>query len=219
MNKSIATFMLTAAASFSLAVFASGCNGGSSTQVSTVGTNPTPLPIYTPPTGGGGSPCGGGCTNGVCPEYCVVSGPILHDPTGPSTGSTADSNSEGLTRDTDLQQSQLQQASIATRAVNIQNEFGMSVQSASQLAVLADHVQQMTANSQELTTDDRNAITESALSIANISMDEVNDAFTKSMQGDNTATEALLQKAAVNLGMQSSASVRTQLLPALGVEL
>jgi hypothetical protein len=130
-----------------------------------------------------------------------------------------DSVSEGDSRDTDLEQAQLQNISVADRAVNLQTQFGMSVESAQQLAVLADHVQQLTANSQALTDEDRDAVTQSALSIAKISQADVTAAMSKSLQGDNSATEALLQKAAVNLGMQSSDSVRSQLLPALGVSL
>jgi hypothetical protein len=221
MNKSIATFIVAAAASFSLAVFASGCNGGSSQNVSQMGTNPQPAPTLTPipgppvrilpvptPTF---TACG--CQGNVCAE-CVLGPPITEN-----TNNTADSTNENVTRDTDLQQSQLQQATIATRVTNLTNQFGMSYSAATQLAQLADQVQQMTANSQELTTDDRNAITATALNIANITTDEVSDAFTKSMQGDQTATEALLQRAAIQLGMKSSADVRTQLLPALGVQL
>jgi phage-related minor tail protein len=95
----------------------------------------------------------------------------------------------------------------------------MSVEAATQLAVLGDKVQMMTTQGQDLSDEDRAAVTQSALSIAGITSDDVNQALQHAVAGDNTATDALIEKAAQNLGMPSSESLRNQLLPALGVQL
>jgi hypothetical protein len=77
----------------------------------------------------------------------------------------------------------------------------------------------MTSQGQELSNEDRDAITQSALSIAGITSDEVNQAMSQSISGDNSATDALVTKAAQNLGMPSADNLRGQLLQALGVQL
>jgi len=47
----------------------------------------------------------------------------------------------------------------------------------------------------------------------------VNDALAKMVQdGDQQAIDDLMNKAASNLGMSSSAGLRDQLLPALGIQ-
>jgi hypothetical protein len=190
-----------------IAILGAGCNGGLSTRLVVV-TNPPP-PIVVCPAWG----CGG-------PPVVIIGFGASGGSSGGSTGSSGSSGDsiETGTRDTDLQQADLQSATLATRAQTLSAQFQMSLSAATQLAVLGDKVQMMTSQGQALSDEDRDAITQSALSIAGVSSDEVNQAFQQSATGDNSATDALLEKAAQNLGMSSSDSLRNQLLPALGVQ-
>jgi hypothetical protein len=123
------------------------------------------------------------------------------------------------TKDVDLQRADVQQATRNAHAQVLVNKFGMSVQSASQIVELVDRVQTMSSAGQGFTSTDIQSISQSVLSIAGLSPDEVNGAIAKSLQGDDSSTDALLNKAAQNLGMPSSAVLRNQLLPALGISL
>lgn len=119
--------------------------------------------------------------------------------------------------DTDLQIAQVQQADFEARAEQIANRFQMELNSARQLTQLADKVEEMTRKS-GLSSDDREAITESALGVAGISTDEVNQAIGKMLdEGNQKPIDALMNKAARNLGMPSSVGIREELLPALGI--
>ena len=230
-NSKLKIAQLAVMAAF-LAILGAGCNGGSTSQLVVV-TNPTPTPTATatigpihvcPAWGCGPTPIhtfspipiasfGPNPTPTICPAWgCDGPEPIY--PIGVVTDST-----DSDTRDTDLQQANLQSATLASRAQAIANQFQMSVSAATQLAVLGDKVQAMTAQGQDLTDEDRDAITQSALNIAGLTSDEVNDAFQKSVAGDNSAADALVEKAAQNLGMPSSDNLRGQLLQALGVQL
>ena len=72
---------------------------------------------------------------------------------------------------------------------------------------------------EHLTDDDRTAIADAALSVAGISNDDVTSAYANFVKGDKTAVDGLLTQAAVNLGMPSSAGLRDQILPSLGINL
>lgn len=125
---------------------------------------------------------------------------------------------DATTRDTDLQQADLQQADVATRAQSVATQFNMNYTAAVQLTQLSDKVQAMT-KAGSMTSEDREAITESALSVAGIGTEDVNNAIAATLKGDTTAMNALMDKAATNLGMPSSAGLRDQILPALGINL
>lgn len=169
---------------------------------------PTPTPTICPAESFGSS---GGCGGGP------IGGPV--GPVPYSGGeSTASSFGGGGTKDVDLQRQQLQQGDADARAQALADGFQMSFASAVQLVRLGDAVQQMTATG-AMTDADRAAVTQSALSIAGISQDQVDRAVADAQQGDRASSEALLTQAAQNLGMPSSAALRDQLLPALGVNL
>ena len=175
----------------------SGCHSNYSTTGTTPNPTPTVTPLPTPwPT--------------VCPAWGCGPAPI-------HTVIVSDS-SPGETKDTDLQQAEVEQDTIESRAGSIAEQFQMNYQSAVQLAALADHVQQLTSTN-SLTADDREAIAGAALGIAGITSDEVNTATVKSLKGDQTGVDDLVTKAALNLGMPSSANLRDKLLPSLGVDL
>jgi hypothetical protein len=123
----------------------------------------------------------------------------------------------GDTKDVDLQKAKIQEQGLAARAEIIANQFQMSVESATQLTQLSQKVQKM-ALSGHMTAKDREAITKSALAIAGLTTDEVNEALKGALEGDKRATEDLLEKAARNLGMDSSTDLRDKLLPSLGIK-
>ena len=130
----------------------------------------------------------------------------------------ADSAS-GDTKDVDLQRSDFQQSSITNRAQSFANQFQMDFGKALQLIQLADKVHALTLRG-ELTTQERQTIIDGTLATTGIKSDEVNGAIAGMIQnGDQTAMNLLMDKAAKNLGMPSSAGLRDQLLPALGIHL
>jgi hypothetical protein len=83
-------------------------------------------------------------------------------------------------------------------------------------AVLADRVQALNAQG-AVSADDEQGVIQAAMGIAGLSQDEINSAITQSLQGNESATNSLMEKAAQNLGMSSTATLRDQLLPALGI--
>jgi len=103
------------------------------------------------------------------------------------------------------------------RASAIADKFGMDFGSAHQLAVLADRVQTLNAQG-AVSSDDEQGVIQAAMGIAGLSQDEINSAITQSLQGNESATNSLMEKAAQNLGMSSTAVLRDQLLPALGIQ-
>ena len=92
----------------------------------------------------------------------------------------------------------------------------MSFDSARQLAQLADQFSTLSSNGQ-ITEEQREQITHAALSVAGLTTDDVNAAISDALQGNANAIDDLMNKAATNLGMQSSAGLRDQLLPSLGI--
>ncbi len=171
----------------------------------------------------GGSTGTYGSTGGSTGTYGSTGGSTgTYGSTGGSTGTYGSTGSSGYsitgsTRDTDLQQADLQKDDVAMRAQSVATQFQMNYDAAVQLTQLADKVQAMTANG-SMSSEDREAITESALSVAGISSDDMNSAIaTMIKDGNSDAVNALMDKAATNLGMPSSAALRNQILPALGI--
>jgi hypothetical protein len=236
-------------AAASLAAAFSSCNSSSSSSTPVAGAQTpctnisnctTSATGYTFPDGQGGTvACG---TSGFCSDstfsgsynsgYAVGnSNPTAYNSgynsgysSGYAAGDTAGYDAQPTdsvaigSKDTDLQKEKVQQAGVEQRAQFIANSFQMSVGAATQLTQLSDRVKQMAVAGQ-MTDADRAAVTKSALDIAGVSTDQVNDAITRMNSGDESAASALMQKAAVNLGMPSSAALRDKLLPALGVSM
>lgn len=148
-----------------------------------------------------------------------------YDSSGGSSGGYSDGSSGGTptnstfagTKDVDLQKAGIQQASLNARGQFVANQFAMSVSSATQVVQLLDKVRAMTGSSQ-MTDADRAAVTQSALGIANVSADQVNDAIAHAAAGDSTAADSLMTQAAQNLGMPSADVLRNKLLPALRIQ-
>ena len=126
----------------------------------------------------------------------------------------------GDTKDVDLQRADLQSDSLDQRSQSFASSYSMSIDSARQLVQIADRMQQLT-NQGQMTDDDRDAITHAALGVAGISTEEMNATIQKVIEnnGDQSALDDLMNKAATHLGMSSSAGLRDQLLPALGINL
>ena len=123
------------------------------------------------------------------------------------------------THDTDLQRAEAQEQNLADRAQGISDQYQMDYSKAMELTKLADKVQAMTVQNQ-MTADDREAVVNSAMAVAGITDDEVNAAITSVAQdGNQKAINALMEKAAKNLGMSSASGLRDQLLPSLGIQL
>jgi len=98
-------------------------------------------------------------------------------------------------------------------------QFGMTFESARQLAQLADKMSALSASG-AVSEEARDDIAQAALAVGGISTDDVNSAIASMVKnGDQTAVQALMDKAAANLGMTSSAGLRDQLLPSLGINL
>lgn len=177
--------------------------------------------------GGGGS---GGADVEVYVDLGVFSDPGYTDPgytdpgytdPGSSGSSGCDASGcnslSGRTRDVDLQRANYEQQALNARAQVVADKFQMNFDSAIQLTQLSDKIQVMKKQGQ-MTTADRDALTQSAFGIAGVTPDEVNNALSQSIAGDDRATDELLDKAATNLGMPSGAALRDQLLPAMGVK-
>jgi hypothetical protein len=123
------------------------------------------------------------------------------------------------TRDTDLQQADLQQADVATRASAMASNLQMSVESATQLVTIADKMQKLSALG-SMTPADRDALTEASLNVAGITTGDVNQAIAATVQSGKTdQIDALMVKAANNLGMPSTDNLRTKLLPVFGINI
>ena len=135
-----------------------------------------------------------------------------------NANSVSDSLS-GSTKDTDLQQAELQQQDSSARAQAMANEFQMSYDSAVKLTQLSDSIQAATVQG-NMTAEDREAFVNSAMKIGGITADEVRNAITqKVVNNDSSQVQALADKIAANLGMPSSAGVTEKLLPAYGLNL
>ena len=137
---------------------------------------------------------------------------------GSASNSFANNIGDG-TKDVELQKSDLDSANVEAQVQTIANQYQMKADAARQLVTLANQFQAATAQG-SMTAEDREAIVNGAMAVAGISADEVNAAVTKKAQNnDDSGIADLMNKAATNLGMPSSAGLRDQLLPALGIQI
>lgn len=136
-----------------------------------------------------------------------------------SSGDPLNSTHSGVqTKDTDLQHANVQQAALESAAQHVAAQFQMSVVAARQLVTVADRMNQLVAQGQgQITAADRMSVVSSVLSVGGVSTDDVNTALANSLKGDMTTANALVEKAATNLGMPDSQTLRNKLLPAYGI--
>jgi len=122
------------------------------------------------------------------------------------------------TKDVDLMRAEVQNADLTSRAQVVAEKFQMNIEAATQLTMLSDKIQQLTAGgTTQLTQEDGQEISREAFAIAGLNANDVNLAITKSLAGDDGAEEDLLNMAATGLGMQAQ-MLKSQLLPALGIQ-
>jgi hypothetical protein len=168
-----------------------------------------------------GGPVSGGTTSGGTTSGGTTSGGYSSGGTssgGYSSGGTT-SSGDGIDQDTtdvNLQRGMAENAELDSRAQVMATQFQMDFEGARQLTQLADKMQ-ILEQSGEMSDDDRAALARSALAVAGVEEDEVNDAAAKAAQGDISAVNTVMTKAATNLGMPSTAMLRDQILPSLGI--
>jgi len=160
--------------------------------------------------------CGPVAADGSCPPTIWACQGA--NTTDPECDPTPVDSIGGTTKDVDLQRAQLADADLDQRAQILVNQYQMNLGSARQLAQLSNQMNHLIALGQ-LTSDDQMALAKSALGVAGISMDQVNEAVSKLQNGDSSGVDELITKGASNLGLPSEAMLRDQILPSLGISL
>jgi hypothetical protein len=151
-------------------------------------------------------------------------------PTGQNDASGAaiytDTYGEGMlfsqgsqTRDTDLQQANLQRAGLVQRAAMVSANFQMDFGKAVQLTTLADKLNAIQSAGQSLSDGDRSAVLQTLNGIAGTTQEQLSKAVIQSLQGNSQPAQELVETISKNLGMPSSASLKNQILPQLGLDL
>jgi hypothetical protein len=218
-----------------------GIGGSAGSSIGSIGSSggsggTDPLPPVQPPivvcsncsSGSDGSitppvqppgPSGNGFVQGSINILLPAGNDALGNPLFADPGNNLYSdNSESC--DTDLQQADLQNSQIEQNAQSLVTRFQMNMDSARQLSVLADKMNQMSANGRALTDEDRASLSDAAFAVAGVSGDDVNAAAAKMIQtGDRSSVDELMAKAATNLGMSSATGLKDQILPSLGINI
>lgn len=122
----------------------------------------------------------------------------------------------GKSKDTDLQKAKALQKNLSKRAEGLAQNFGLSLDKAKEVVQLTDQVRLM-ASAGKLTTADKMSITESALKIAGLTASDVDHALSQIKKGNMKPAGDLMEKAAQNLGMESTADLTDKLLPNIGL--
>jgi hypothetical protein len=136
------------------------------------------------------------------------------------TGQIVNSAGSGGTKDVNLQQAKVQQQAMQSRAQSLVSQFGMSFDKAVQVTALSDRMQQLQQSNGQMSADDQAQLLDAAYAVVGVNADAVRTAAANIMQNhDQSAANALVEQAAKNLGMPSSAALREQILPSLGIVL
>jgi hypothetical protein len=123
------------------------------------------------------------------------------------------------TRDTDLQQANLQLANFTKRAAAVSANFQMDFSKAVQLTTLSDKLTALQGAGQAISSDDRSAIMQSLSGIVGVTSDQLTTAMVENMKGNTQPTQDLVDAISKNLGMPNSATLKDQILPQLGLDL
>jgi hypothetical protein len=108
---------------------------------------------------------------------------------------------------------------LEQRAVELVERYQMKLESARKLTKLADQISRL-SKANKLTVADQQDIADRALAVAGIQPQEVNDALGDIMnQRNERALDDLVVKAAKNLGMPSTAGIKEEILPKLGIRI
>ncbi len=170
-------------------------------------------------TSGGSSGSGGTVVTSGGSSGSSGSGSSGNYGSGGSSGSgSTDYAVTSGTKDVGLQQAQVKQANINTRAQALVSQFGMSFSSAQVLTQLSDRMN-MLKSSGQISAEDQASLADAALGVAGINPADARSAVSaKINNGDSSKIDALIEQGAVNLGMPSSAALRSQILPSLGLQ-
>lgn len=169
--------------------------------------------------------CGGGggaSSSGTIGSTGVGSGGLPPPSSGtwgsnPIHGPNPSQSIGNQTKDVDLQRAAVQQAALDNNAAAVATQYGMNFESARQLVQLSSRMSEL-ANAGTLTDEDRSALAQSALAVGHITNEEAANATAIYMKtGDHRAIDGLMDRAAKAVGMPSSASLRDQILPSLGI--
>lgn len=137
---------------------------------------------------------------------------------GNSSNSGSWYSAAGQTKDVDLQSADVQKKDLTAKAQTLASQYSMDFSAAMQLSQLADKFDKLSISG-KMTDEDRAAIIDSSLGVAGISTADVNKAIKDGVNGDKQAIDKLLEQGAKNLGMPSSAGLRDQILPQLGIKI
>jgi phosphoglycerol transferase MdoB-like AlkP superfamily enzyme len=128
-------------------------------------------------------------------------------------------STQNQTRDTDLQQAQMQQAQFYQRAAAVSANFQMDFSKAVQLTTLSDKLDAIRNQGQALSDDDRAAMMQNLSGIVGVTSDDVSNAVVAQLKGNVQPTQDLIEAISKNLGMPSSTTLKDQILPQLGLGL
>jgi hypothetical protein len=146
-----------------------------------------------------------------------ISPPILPNPNLNISVGNGGTSIAATTKDVDLQRAQLAQQDLQARAQHFATRFQMNFESAFELTQLADTMQTLSAQN-KFTGEDQLAISQTALTVAGISQTDFQAAMGNYLNNhDSHAFDALIDQGANHLGMPSSAALRDQILPSLGL--
>lgn len=137
---------------------------------------------------------------------------------GDSSNSGSHYSTVSQTKDVDLQNADVQKQDLTTKAQALASQYSMDFGAAMQLSQLADKFNRLSISG-KMTDEDRAAIIDNSLGVAGISTADVNQAIKDGVNGDKQAIDKLLEQGAKNLGMPSSAGLRDQILPQLGIKI
>jgi hypothetical protein len=191
--------------------------GGGSTGTGTVGSSGSGSEGS---SGSGGSTIGSSGSDGSTSGSSGSDGSTTGSSGSGSSGSSGSDGTDGVdstSKDVNLQQANVLQQSVDTRAQALVSQFSMTFEAAQALTQLSDRMQTLNSSGQ-ITDDDRMAIADAALGVAGIKTQDVNNALAvKIKTGDSTQLNALIDQGAANLGMPDSSALRNQILPSLGL--
>ncbi len=182
-----------------------------------IGNNGTSCDGYYCPTNGSGNGSGNNGSGNIGNPLPGNNGSGNVDCLNSNCGNSGHGVDEN-SKDVNLQRGEVAAQDFEARVNANRQQFSMSVESARSLTQLSDRMNMLSTQGQ-LTADDRDALAHSALAVAGVDTPEVSIAVAKLANHDNSGVNALMDKAAANLGMSSSAGLRDQILPSFGIDL
>lgn len=116
-------------------------------------------------------------------------------------------SADSQTHDVSLQLSQAKRMEVAKTAALISRNFQMDFNSSVQVTLLGEQIKQI-SQSRAITDSDRAAITNHLSQISGVTSDQLNQAISESMKGNDKLSNALVLQVSRNLGMPSDSNLR-----------